>query len=337
MCAVTVEHLLPPPACPLCVHDALEPYFIAETANFLLLAAGEPLTDGHLLLAPRAHVPCMVALPPTLDPELQRLKSRAVGLLEQIGTPAGVFEQADLEEERAHAYWHLVPSVSDLLPELRRGRKDVRIDTLEQLRAAAGQWRRYLYWEQGGTSVALDDAGAHGPPLVERVRQAHTTRQPTRQGRAAAQWLRGLWQQRLAAAGEPIQVVTCLLRRGERLCLLRRSPLLDSAPGKWHAVSGYLPEGVEPIDQAYREVEQEVGLSRSQVDLARVVPPLIFGSPALGRMWRIYAFLFDLLESEPTLNWEHTDLAWVHPWEVERYDCVGSLPELVRRLVLNDE
>ncbi|MBI4492819.1 MAG: NUDIX domain-containing protein [Chloroflexi bacterium] len=322
-----------PSPCPLCRHEELEPQLVAETAHFLLLAASEPLAEGHLLLASRAHQPCLAALPPAVDAELLHLKQRALAMLAEACARPGLLEWGDLDSPSAHATLHAVPGAPDLLPDLGRGRAVVPVDGPEQVRAEARRWRRYVYWELGEARVMVCEAG--GEALVhDCLRQALGSPAPAaRQGQAAARWLRGLWQRRMAAAGEAMQVVTCLLRRGERVCLLRRSPELDSAPNKWHGVSGYLPEGVEPLEQALREIEQETGLRPGQVRLACAAPAVTLGSPALGRLWQIHPFLFDLLEGEPRLNWEHTDLAWVLPEQVARYDCVTWLAELVRMLL----
>lgn len=318
--------------CPLCRQEELEPLFLSEAANVLLLVAPEPLVDGHLLLAARAHLPCMAALPPEAEPELARLKARAVALLEHTASTPAVFESADCGDPAAHACWHLLPGASGLEREL-SARAACPAEELAALRQVARECRRYVYWEAGGARLAVPDPGGEGPALLARLAGSVRAEGPLMPGREAARWLRGVWQGRMAAAGEAIQVVTCVLRRGERLCLLRRSPLLDSAPGKWHGISGYLPDGVDPLQHALREIEQEVGLDRSRVALARAGAPVTFGSPAMGRIWRIHPFLFDVLEGEPRLNWEHTELVWVLPGEVEQYDTVASLPYLVQVLM----
>lgn len=303
---------------------------VAETRHFLLLAAAEPLVEGHLLLVPRDHLSCLAAFPASLDAELARLKERALQMLAETCGQAALFERGDPRSASAHAQIHALAVGQDLLPELREGRAAVAVDDLEQARAEAQRRGRYLYWESGTARAVLDDPGDAELSELDRLR---ATLPPSRQGRVAAQWLRGMWQRRMAAAGEPIQVVTCLLRRGERVCLLQRSLEMDSAPGRWHGVSGYLPEGQEPLHQALLEIEQETGIEPRQLRLARTVDPLTFSNPAAGRLWRIHPFLFDLMEGEPRLNWEHSSLAWILPTELGAYECIGSLPELVRRLL----
>jgi hypothetical protein len=44
--------------------------------------------------------------------------------------------------------------------------------------------------------------------------------------------------------------------------------------------------------------------------------------------WRIFPFLFEVLDGEPRLNWEHDDLAWVAPEEIGAYGTMGWLPQV---------
>jgi diadenosine tetraphosphate (Ap4A) HIT family hydrolase/8-oxo-dGTP pyrophosphatase MutT (NUDIX family) len=320
------------PACALCLHDALEPQFVFETADVLLLAASQPLTDGHLLVVPRQHAPSMASYPPGVQAQARRLKERALGLLREMNGGAVVFEYADLDDASRHACWHIVPRLHALPEVLPAGRRREDARDLVRLRELAHEWRAFLYWEQAHAAHLLQARPGEGEAVLDQLAQALSGSPPTRHGGAAAHWLRERWQRRMAEAGEPVQVVTCVLRRDGRVCLLRRSPLVDSAPGLWHGVSGYLPEGVDPLEQALREIEQELGLLPTQVELVRVVEPQTFGSALMGRLWRIHPFLFEVKDGEPRLNWEHTELAWVHPWEVDAYDTIRSFPVLVRLL-----
>src|SRR5579859_7460419 len=61
------------------------------------------------------------------------------------------------------------------------------------------------------------------------------------------------------AGVEPVRVVTVFLSRADgRILLMRRSDQVGSFRGRWAAVSGFLEE-VAPVEQARREVREEVG------------------------------------------------------------------------------
>lgn len=130
-----------------------------------------------------------------------------------------------------------------------------------------------------------------------------------------------------------VSVVTCFLRHRSKICLLKRSEMVGSSRGKWHGVSGYLPEGQDPLRQALAEIAEETGLAQDQLRLARQGPPLSFDDEAHGRCWVVYPFLFDTLSQDIRLDWEHVAVAWIEPTEMDRYDCVRGLKELYQSLI----
>jgi 8-oxo-dGTP pyrophosphatase MutT (NUDIX family) len=151
---------------------------------------------------------------------------------------------------------------------------------------------------------------------------------PTLAGEAAARRLRAQWQHHYVAQGGALEVVVCFLTRGGRICLFKRSDRVDSLPGKWHTVSGYLPSGSDPLGHALRELREETGLQGQQVQLVAAGQAVTIGAPWRQLRWRIHPFAFEVQEGEPTLNWEHVDKAWVRPDEMRAYDCVFWLPDV---------
>lgn len=131
-------------------------------------------------------------------------------------------------------------------------------------------------------------------------------------------------------------VVTCFLQRtgpegDDQVLLLRRSHAVGSYRGRWAAVSGSVDDG--PLDQAYREIQEETGLGRSDVRLVREGRPLEVPAPELDTLWVVHPFLFHLQgEPEPTLDWEHTEARWVSPRELRRFRTVPMLVEAMERV-----
>jgi len=131
-------------------------------------------------------------------------------------------------------------------------------------------------------------------------------------------------------------VVTCfLIRRGEdgdELLLLRRSDRVSTYRGLWAGVSGYL-EAETPLAQAYRELEEEIGLGRDDVRLITEGEPLIVPDESINMRWTVYPFLFEALRPERLrLDWEHTDSRWLRPQELAELETVPGLAEGFERL-----
>jgi 8-oxo-dGTP pyrophosphatase MutT (NUDIX family) len=131
-------------------------------------------------------------------------------------------------------------------------------------------------------------------------------------------------------------VVTCFLQRTDpqghdEVLLLRRSQAVGSYRGRWAAVSGSIEDG--PLEQAYREIEEETGLTRSDVRLLREGEPIEAPAPELDTLWVVHPFLFHL-EGRPelALDWEHTEDRWVSPRQLRRFHTVPMLIEALERV-----
>ncbi len=128
-------------------------------------------------------------------------------------------------------------------------------------------------------------------------------------------------------------VVTCFLEHGGRVLLLRRSERVGTYRGRWAGVSGTIEPGATPLAQAYRELEEEVGLHTGDVELAAAGEPLVVVDEALQRRWIVHPFRFRLLHPERLrLDWEHTELRWIEPSELAGLDTVPMLAETWQRV-----
>lgn len=139
-------------------------------------------------------------------------------------------------------------------------------------------------------------------------------------------------------------VVTCFLirrrRDGDEVLVLKRSDRVSTYQGRWAGVSGYLEapstgsgQAPSPLEQAYREIEEEVGLSRDGVRRLADAEPLTFDDESIGMRWTVYLFLFEALRPEKVrLDWEHTESRWVKPDEVASLETVPGLADGLARL-----
>jgi 8-oxo-dGTP pyrophosphatase MutT (NUDIX family) len=94
-----------------------------------------------------------------------------------------------------------------------------------------------------------------------------------------------------------------------------------------------LPEAETALEQAYRELEEEVGLGRDDVRLLAEDEPLVLPDESIGMRWTVYPFLFEALRPEGVrLDWEHTESRWVRPEELSSLETVPGLAEGFQRL-----
>ena len=132
----------------------------------------------------------------------------------------------------------------------------------------------------------------------------------------------------------PTEIVLVVVACGGRICLVRRSQAVATSRGLWSVVTGYVEPGVSPLEQAWTEVREELGLTPPRVRLVQTIPPVDLASPASGKQFRVHGFLLACdATSGVVLNWEHTELAWVEPARLAEPDCVPWQHPLVLALL----
>ena len=128
-------------------------------------------------------------------------------------------------------------------------------------------------------------------------------------------------------------VVTCVLLHDGKILLLKRSDKVGTYRGKWACVSGYVEEGDKIEDRAFREIEEETGLSRDNLKLEKTGQPDGFFDEAEKKSWRVHPFLFTSDTGDVKIDWEHIEYRWIEPSEIGNYDTVPKLKEVVKSLI----
>jgi len=131
------------------------------------------------------------------------------------------------------------------------------------------------------------------------------------------------------------EVVTAFVTRGRELLVLRRSQSVRTYAGRWAGVSGYL-ECDDPLRQARIELIEELGLGEGDVVLRSRGEPLDIDDGE-GREWRVHPFRFTLVEGkEPRLDWEHVELKWIAPEQLDTLEAVPGLSRAWRAVLRED-
>ena len=132
------------------------------------------------------------------------------------------------------------------------------------------------------------------------------------------------------------EVITVFLSHGGKILVVKRSAKVGTYQRRWSGVSGYL-ERTDPLEQAYTEIAEEVGLGGDQVTLVRRGAPLEVVDHVQGRVWRVHPFLFAVRDPEQLrLDWENTEMRWINPSEVSRLHTVPGLAEVLERVLSTD-
>jgi 8-oxo-dGTP diphosphatase len=127
-----------------------------------------------------------------------------------------------------------------------------------------------------------------------------------------------------------INVVTVFLEHDRRILLLRRSQKASTMKGLWAGISGYI-EGNDALTQALKEIEEETGLNNKKLNLLHVGQPLeVVESDNPDTVWVVHPYLFHSNTHLIRIDWEHEELRWINPDEIQSYETVPKLKEALR-------
>ncbi|MEA2054608.1 MAG: NUDIX domain-containing protein [Candidatus Thermoplasmatota archaeon] len=128
-------------------------------------------------------------------------------------------------------------------------------------------------------------------------------------------------------------VVTCIILFRGKMLLLKRSNKVGTHKGKWACISGYVEEGDDILERALSEVEEEIGLSQNEIKLQEEGKPIKFFDEIEEKTWTVHPFLFKSNTDKIEIDWEHVGYVWITPSEIEKYDTVPKLKEVVNSFI----
>lgn len=131
-------------------------------------------------------------------------------------------------------------------------------------------------------------------------------------------------------------VVTVLLTNSMgKILILRRSDKVRTYKGMWGGVAGYVEEDEKPYDTAIKEIKEETGLEKEDVELLKQLNPVYFTDFYNKQRydWKIFPFLFKIKEKRKIkIDWEHSQYRWISPSQIKKFDTVPHLKDIVSKL-----
>ena len=124
-------------------------------------------------------------------------------------------------------------------------------------------------------------------------------------------------------------VVTCFLECQGKILLLKRSERVGSFRGRWAGVSGFIETSAD--EQSLTEIREETGLAADDVSLLKKGE--VMAAEDEGIRWVVHPYLFRISDrNKIRTDWEHCDLCWISPAEIEDYPTVPMLKEALERV-----
>ena len=130
------------------------------------------------------------------------------------------------------------------------------------------------------------------------------------------------------------KIITCFLKRGDKILILKRSDKVKSMKGLWAGISGIIEKNEPPLTRAKIEIFEELGINDGEIVLVKEAEEMRIKSPQYqNHEWEIYPFLFKVDNPEIKLNWENSDYKWIKADEISNFETVPSLEKVLLNLL----
>jgi len=130
-------------------------------------------------------------------------------------------------------------------------------------------------------------------------------------------------------------IVTSLIKNGDRILILKRSDKVKSMKCLWAGVSGIIEENdTTPLARAKTEILEETGINEEEIELLKANKQIkIEAAQYKNHEWNIFPFLFKTKNPEIKLNWENSEFKWIKPNEIKNYETVPELEKILFSLL----
>jgi len=130
------------------------------------------------------------------------------------------------------------------------------------------------------------------------------------------------------------KIVTCFLKSGDKILILKRSDKVKSMKSLWAGISGIIENNESPLERTKIEIFEELGIEASQIKLLKESAKMRIISPQYeNHEWEVYPFLFTVENPKIKLNWENSEYKWVKVEEISNYETVPSLDKVLSNLL----
>jgi diadenosine tetraphosphate (Ap4A) HIT family hydrolase len=151
--------------CPHCNHHSFAlNHVLKMTENFLVVCDGHPLTEGHILIIPKAHLSCIGEYPPNMLGEFVGLYLQTKRFIESVYGSVSTFEHGIVGQTVFHSHIQMFPYAGPpeaIIPEGDRCFEP--IPDISALRGIYERDGRYLFFSIGrGLWIADPSIGVPG-------------------------------------------------------------------------------------------------------------------------------------------------------------------------------
>ncbi|MCH7568695.1 MAG: NUDIX domain-containing protein [Nanoarchaeota archaeon] len=127
-------------------------------------------------------------------------------------------------------------------------------------------------------------------------------------------------------------VLICFVKFNDEILILKRSENVMVYKGKWNGVGGFLDEDKSVEEKVLEELKEELDIDKEVVKEIKVRDSYELFDEEIDRTWIIFPVLAELSEKpEIKLDREHTEYKWIRPSEIEEFDFIFKVDEILER------
>ena len=126
-------------------------------------------------------------------------------------------------------------------------------------------------------------------------------------------------------------VVTGIVKRKDKVLILKKSPNDYNYQNKWSFCSGYVKEFESAESSVLREITEETGLKAKIIKGGKLFQK---DDKNNGKSWVIMLFLCEVKSRNVKLDHENVDFRWISQEELKKYPTVPGLEKDLKILQL---
>ncbi|MDQ2685304.1 MAG: NUDIX domain-containing protein [Thermoproteota archaeon] len=124
-------------------------------------------------------------------------------------------------------------------------------------------------------------------------------------------------------------IVTSILRNGNEILILKRSPRTKTMQNLWAGISGYLEPSEDLLSRALIEIYEETKITGKELILYKILDQITVKIKP-DTILLIQPFYFLSSTRTILLNWEHTEFRWINSYDLDDYKFVPMLKEILK-------
>lgn len=128
-------------------------------------------------------------------------------------------------------------------------------------------------------------------------------------------------------------VMNCVVRYGDRILIVKRSPEVNFYPDYWNGISGFLDDERSLEEKVKEELKEEIGMEESDIGSIKLCAVFHQDAPEHKKTWIVHPVLVEVKSDKVKLDWESQDYRWINPEEAGRYKLLPGFEKVLAAVV----